>query len=59
MTFTQHDKADVFRALHMPGKPLVLANAWDVASARITESAGVAAASARRSATSSLPVPSA
>src|SRR4051812_33752697 len=32
-----------FRSLHVPGQPLVLANAWDAASARITEAAGVAA----------------
>jgi 2-methylisocitrate lyase-like PEP mutase family enzyme len=29
-----------FRSLHTPGSPLVLANAWDVASARIAEAAG-------------------
>lgn len=33
-------KADVLRALHRPGKPLILANVWDVASARIVEGAG-------------------
>lgn len=43
MTFTQHDKAVLFRSLHRPGKPLILANAWDAASARITEAAGVGA----------------
>jgi 2-methylisocitrate lyase-like PEP mutase family enzyme len=32
-----------FRSLHVPGQPLVLANAWDAASARISEAAGVAA----------------
>ncbi|MCA2216190.1 isocitrate lyase/PEP mutase family protein [Jidongwangia harbinensis] len=32
-----------FRSLHVPGKPLVLVNAWDVASARIVEAAGAAA----------------
>jgi 2-methylisocitrate lyase-like PEP mutase family enzyme len=31
---------DLFRSLHVPGTPLVLANAWDVASARIAEQAG-------------------
>ena len=31
---------DIFRSLHVPGTPLVLANAWDVASARIAEQAG-------------------
>jgi 2-methylisocitrate lyase-like PEP mutase family enzyme len=34
------DKAARLRALHVPGEPLVLPNAWDVASARIVESAG-------------------
>jgi 2-methylisocitrate lyase-like PEP mutase family enzyme len=29
-----------FRSLHTPGSPLVLANAWDVASARVAEAAG-------------------
>ncbi len=29
-----------FRSLHIPGKPLVLVNAWDAASARIAEDAG-------------------
>ncbi len=43
MTSSQHDKAVLFASLHVPGKPIVLANAWDVASARITEAAGVAA----------------
>ncbi|WP_285551262.1 isocitrate lyase/PEP mutase family protein [Actinoplanes regularis] len=32
-----------FRALHQPGSPLVLVNAWDVASARIVAAAGAAA----------------
>ncbi|MFE2538157.1 isocitrate lyase/phosphoenolpyruvate mutase family protein [Streptomyces sp. NPDC059371] len=32
-----------FRALHVPGRPLVLANAWDAVSARIVEDAGAAA----------------
>ena len=32
-----------FRALHVPGAPLVLANAWDVASARLIEAEGAAA----------------
>jgi 2-methylisocitrate lyase-like PEP mutase family enzyme len=32
-----------FRALHRPGTPMVLANAWDVASARLIEDAGAAA----------------
>nr|WP_052478902.1 isocitrate lyase/phosphoenolpyruvate mutase family protein [Kibdelosporangium sp. MJ126-NF4]CEL21158.1 Probable carboxyvinyl-carboxyphosphonate phosphorylmutase [Kibdelosporangium sp. MJ126-NF4]CTQ96276.1 Probable carboxyvinyl-carboxyphosphonate phosphorylmutase (EC 2.7.8.23) [Kibdelosporangium sp. MJ126-NF4] len=32
-----------FRSLHVPGEPLVLANAWDAGSARLIEAAGVAA----------------
>ena len=32
-----------FRSLHRSGTPLVLANAWDVASARLVEEAGAAA----------------
>ncbi|GAB4048144.1 isocitrate lyase/PEP mutase family protein [Catellatospora paridis] len=37
------DKYAAFRALHQPGTPLLLANAWDVASARLAEQAGSAA----------------
>ncbi|GIF97917.1 isocitrate lyase/PEP mutase family protein [Catellatospora citrea] len=37
------DKYTAFRALHQPGTPLLLANAWDVASARLAEQAGSAA----------------
>ncbi|MFI6406800.1 isocitrate lyase/phosphoenolpyruvate mutase family protein [Streptomyces sp. NPDC050548] len=37
------DRALAFRALHVPGRPLVLPNAWDAASARIVEEAGAAA----------------
>jgi 2-methylisocitrate lyase-like PEP mutase family enzyme len=33
-------KAQTFRALHVPGDPLVLPNAWDAASARLVEAAG-------------------
>ena len=39
----QAAKADQFRALHHGSKILVLPNAWDVASVRIFEEAGVAA----------------
>lgn len=39
----RRDDALKFRALHVPGRPLLLPNAWDVASARIVESAGAAA----------------
>lgn len=35
--------ADVFLALHRPGSPLILPNAWDVISARIVEDAGFSA----------------
>ncbi|MGW1767999.1 isocitrate lyase/PEP mutase family protein [Streptomyces sp. NPDC002073] len=40
---TQTELAQAFGSLHVPGTPLALANAWDVASARVTEAAGVAA----------------
>jgi 2-methylisocitrate lyase-like PEP mutase family enzyme len=43
MSSLQVNKAESFRSLHIPGAPLVVVNAWDVASARITEAAGVAA----------------
>jgi 2-methylisocitrate lyase-like PEP mutase family enzyme len=34
------DRAEALRALHRPGLPLVLPNAWDVPSARAVEAAG-------------------
>ncbi|MFD7999829.1 isocitrate lyase/PEP mutase family protein [Streptomyces mirabilis] len=37
------ETALAFRALHIPGRPLVLPNAWDTASARLVEEAGAAA----------------
>lgn len=43
MTTTQPDNARVFRSLHTPTEPLALANAWDVASARVIEAAGASA----------------
>ncbi|WP_326784353.1 isocitrate lyase/PEP mutase family protein [Streptomyces sp. NBC_00151] len=45
MTRTERlrDSALAFRALHVPGRPLVLANAWDAVSARIVEEEGAAA----------------
>ncbi|MEU5850989.1 isocitrate lyase/PEP mutase family protein [Saccharopolyspora shandongensis] len=43
MTITQQDKAELFHSLHTDRSPLVLANAWDVASARLVEEAGSAA----------------
>jgi 2-methylisocitrate lyase-like PEP mutase family enzyme len=36
----QHEKAELLRALHRPGDPLVLVNAWDAASTRVIVSAG-------------------
>lgn len=36
-------KAELFRSLHVPGRPLLLANAWDAAGARVAERAGAAA----------------
>ncbi|WP_043671563.1 isocitrate lyase/PEP mutase family protein [Streptomyces xylophagus] len=40
---TLRDRALAFRSLHVPGRPLVLPNAWDAASARIVEDAGASA----------------
>ena len=40
---TLRARALAFRSLHVPGRPLVLPNAWDVTSARIVEDAGAAA----------------
>ena len=40
---TLSDRALAFRALHVPGRPLILPNAWDAASARIVEDAGASA----------------
>ena len=39
----QIEKADQFRALHIPGKPLVLFNVWDAGSARAVAGAGAKA----------------
>ena len=36
-------RADTFRSLHVPGRPILLANAWDAGSARLIESCGAAA----------------
>jgi 2-methylisocitrate lyase-like PEP mutase family enzyme len=38
-----NETALAFRALHTPGRPLVLPNAWNTASARLVEEAGAAA----------------
>lgn len=43
MTITQPDNTRLFRSLHTPTEPLALANAWDVASARVIEAAGASA----------------
>src|SRR5713101_4677285 len=40
---TQATKGETFRALHRGPKLLLLPNAWDVASARVFEEAGIAA----------------
>ena len=37
---TQQEKAQALRALHRPGKPLVLINVWDAVTARIIEELG-------------------
>ncbi|HEV2343099.1 MAG TPA: isocitrate lyase/phosphoenolpyruvate mutase family protein [Actinocrinis sp.] len=37
------EKAELLHALHRRGEPLILANAWDVASARLVEEAGAKA----------------
>ncbi|GAA4583155.1 isocitrate lyase/phosphoenolpyruvate mutase family protein [Planotetraspora phitsanulokensis] len=42
-TASSTDRARLFRALHESGRPLVLPNAWDVASARVVEDEGAAA----------------
>src|SRR5262245_17109413 len=40
---TQQEKAALFRALHVSGKPLVLFNVWDAGSAKAVASAGAQA----------------
>lgn len=35
-----NEKCELLRSLHVPGKPLVLPNAWDVASAKVVVEAG-------------------
>lgn len=40
---TQSARADEFRALHRPGDPVVLVNAWDAATARLLASVGAPA----------------
>ncbi|MEU1023000.1 isocitrate lyase/phosphoenolpyruvate mutase family protein, partial [Streptomyces sp. NPDC005904] len=43
MTTHLREAALAFRALHTAGRPLVLPNAWDAASARVIEAAGARA----------------
>jgi len=38
-----HDPGPTFRALHVPGDPFILANAWDVGSARVLAALGARA----------------
>ncbi|NYV78849.1 isocitrate lyase/phosphoenolpyruvate mutase family protein, partial [Streptomyces sp. UH6] len=40
---TTATKSALFRSLHTPARPLALANAWDVATARVVEAAGAPA----------------
>lgn len=42
-TPSQTEKVDTFRALHVPGTPLLMPNAWDEGSARLFASVGCAA----------------
>jgi 2-methylisocitrate lyase-like PEP mutase family enzyme len=37
---TPFDKARSLRSFHIPGRPLILPNAWDATSARVVEDAG-------------------
>ena len=39
----RHDPGSALRALHRPGDPFVLANAWDIGSARILAALGAEA----------------
>jgi 2-methylisocitrate lyase-like PEP mutase family enzyme len=47
-------KAATLRALHVPGRPLVLPNAWDAASARMVVDAGFPVVATSSAATSSI-----
>ncbi len=40
---SQTEKVERFRALHVPGTPLLMPNAWDIGSAKLFESLGVGA----------------
>ena len=48
------DKAAALRALHVPGVPLVLPNAWDAASARLVQEAGFAVVATSSAATAAV-----
>jgi 2-methylisocitrate lyase-like PEP mutase family enzyme len=48
------EKAATLRALHVPGTPLVLPNAWDAASARLVQEAGFSAVATSSVATSAV-----
>ena len=37
---SQHERAETFLALHVPGDPLLLPNPWDIGSARLLASMG-------------------
>ena len=41
--FEQRQRAEAFRSMHQCGAPIVLINAWDVASAKVIEQAGARA----------------
>ncbi len=43
MTSADADSADAFLALHVPGRPLLIPNPWDVGSAKLLASLGFAA----------------
>lgn len=43
MTLPISDKIELFRALHVPGDPLVLFNNWDGGSAKVVAEAGARA----------------
>jgi 2-methylisocitrate lyase-like PEP mutase family enzyme len=43
MVRRMNERADQFRALHVPGTPLLMPNPWDVGSARLLQSLGFAA----------------
>ena len=54
MSDPSRDKAETLRRLHVAGDPLVLANAWDAASARLVEAAGLPAVATSSNATAAV-----